>query len=272
MIVKIKSFKQAAYRTLLNYILHDEDRLFDKNNRSFLFTQNLKGNDMQSWITELRQNEKQRVNKRKNQIYFTHEILSWHRDDTPKLTVAKMHAITKEYVRLRAGSRGVVVASPHYDQQHYHVHLLVGAIDRSGQTMRMTREELAEVKINLQEYCRMKYPELEKSVVKHGRKHLLRGITREQQPYSGSKKSTLRDHVLQIVSACLDRTHTVSAFLKKLEAAECSTYLRGGRVAGIVYQGRKYRLRTLGIDSRTLQNGQRVIQRQTYERTHSRSR
>src|SRR6185295_9343689 len=99
MIVKIKSHKRPSFKKLLDYILNDKDRLFDKSGNSFVVTHNLKGNTIESWERQFKENETHRQRKRINSVYLTHEILSWHRDDAKNITLEKMEIIAREYIR-----------------------------------------------------------------------------------------------------------------------------------------------------------------------------
>lgn len=246
MIIKIKSHKQPAYGRILNYILHDRDRLFDHDGRSFLYTQNLIGTDVRSLIKELQQLQGKRKRRRTNQIYYTHEILSWHKDSTKDITLAKMLDITKGYVRLRGGSRAVVLAAPHMDKEHYHVHLYVGATDRAGDTMRMTREQFAAVKTQAQEYYLARYPELARSAVEHGRKKSSRNRDKEKHLVRRTGKESKRERIAGIVAQCREQSSSQPEFDGLLKEQGIQTYVRSGAICGIIYEGRKYRYKTLG--------------------------
>lgn len=246
MIIKIKSHKQPAYGRILNYILHDTDRLFDEDGRSFLYTQNLIGTDVRSWIMELQQLQEKRKRTRKNQIYYTHEILSWHRDSTKDMTLEKMRDITREYVRLRGGNRAVVLAAPHMDKEHYHVHLYVHATDLAGDTMRMTREEFARVKEQAQEYYLARYPELARSAVEHGRKKSARNRDKEKHLSRRTGKESKRERIADIVAQCRERSSSQVEFDELLKEQGIQPYVRSGKACGITYEGRKYRYKTLG--------------------------
>src|SRR5258705_13076971 len=112
MIVKIKSHKRPTFRKLLDYMLNDTDRLHDKLGNSFCITHNLKGSSIDSWEKQLKENETYRKQKRSNSVYFTHEILSWHRDDAKHINLEKMEIMAREYIRFR-NQRGMYVAVPH---------------------------------------------------------------------------------------------------------------------------------------------------------------
>src|ERR1041385_6446186 len=160
MIVKIKSHKRPTFRKLLDYMMNDTDRLHDKLGNSFCIAHNLKGSSIDSWEKQLKENETQRKQKRSNSVYFTHEILSWHKDDSPNITLEKMEKITREYIQLR-NPRGIYVAVPHHDKNHLHVHVLVSGIEhKSGKTMRMSIDEMQKLKKDVQLFQQVRFPEL----------------------------------------------------------------------------------------------------------------
>src|SRR6266513_3049681 len=101
MIVKIKSHKRAVFGKILKYMLDNKDRLFDKEGRSFAITHNLKGNSIESWEKQYKTNEHFRQRRRSDSVLLTHEILSWHREDEKHITIAKLEAMAREYIRLR---------------------------------------------------------------------------------------------------------------------------------------------------------------------------
>jgi hypothetical protein len=69
-------------------------------------------------------------------------ILSWHWDDAKHITIAKMEEMAREYIRLRH-PKGIFVAVPHFDKQHYHIHICATGIEfKTGKSLRLTKTEL----------------------------------------------------------------------------------------------------------------------------------
>lgn len=67
MIVKVKSFKRPSFKKLLEYMLHDNARLFDEKDKSFVLTHNLKGDDIEKWVNQFKENETHRLRKERIQ-------------------------------------------------------------------------------------------------------------------------------------------------------------------------------------------------------------
>ncbi|TND10172.1 MAG: hypothetical protein FD123_420 [Bacteroidetes bacterium] len=247
MIVKVKSHKNKSYRKLLEYMLHDKDRLSGKG-RGFLVTHNLKGNKIDEWVAQLAENETRRLRKRKDSVILTHEILSWHRDDARQITSEKMEEMVREYIRLR-NPGGMYLAVPHYDKEHYHVHILVSGIEyKTGKAMRMSRAEFSDLKKNIQAYQQEQFPELSHSVVDHGKKRKARISEKEYQAGKRTGKMTKREEVRQFVESCYMHASSQEDFLERLQVCKLPVYERGGRITGVVVNGKKYRFKKLGID------------------------
>jgi predicted DNA-binding protein (MmcQ/YjbR family) len=255
MIVKIKSYKRiGAVRGLLEYALNEKKRLFDKSGRSFVVTNNLKGQTINEWVNEFKWNEKCRKHKRKNNIFLTQEIISFHREDSKNITLKKMQDMAREYMRLR-NPNSVFVASPHFDKSHWHIHIIVASVEyRSGKSLRMSRRELADLKKGIQNYQIEKYPELSKSIVKHGRKRKSKITDKEYQYKQRTGKQTKREELFSIISDCHKNSKTQEDFLTRLKTTGLQTYIRGGRIYGVIYEDKKYRFKTLGIDIENFQS------------------
>lgn len=240
-------------------MLHDKDRLSGKD-RGFLVSHNLKGNRIDGWVAQLAENETYRKRKRKDSVILTHEILSWHRDDASKITAEKMQDMVREYIK-RRGSTGMYIAVPHYDKEHYHVHILVsGVAYKTGKAMRMSRKEFGDLKKGIQEYQQEKYPELSRSVVEHGKKRKARVSEKEYQVRKRTGKLSKREIVRREVQECFRQAPSQDLFLARLKACKLPFYARGGKVSGVIVDGRKYRFKGLGIDLG-------AIGKQAHERT-----
>ena len=117
-------------------MLLNKERLFE-NDKSFIVTHNVKGSSLKGWEAQYNENNTYRKQKRKNSVFVTHELLSWHHRDAKNLTLKKMEAMTREYIKLR-NPNGMYIAVPHFDKEHCHVHLCVSGVElKSGKVMRL---------------------------------------------------------------------------------------------------------------------------------------
>src|ERR1043166_10270551 len=205
MIVKIKSHKRASFGKLLHYMLDSKERLFDREKKSFLVQHNLKGNSIVEWEKQYKENEMLRLRRRTDSVILTHEILSWHRDDSKNISLAKLEEMTREYIRMR-NPNAMVIATPHFDRKHYHVHLCVSGIEyQTGKSLRLSKIELRQLKNDFQQFQLDKFPELSNSIVKHG-EHNKTGLTeKEYQIKLRTGRETEKERL---------RTKIVSCFMK----------------------------------------------------------
>lgn len=247
MIVKIKSRKSQTFRQLIEYMLHDTDRLSPKEN-GFVIAHGLRGNTVDGWVKQLKENEAGRVHRRKNSVVLTHEILSWHENDSSEITPEKLELMTREYIRLRCNEKTAkVLAIPHYNKDHYHVHLLVSGVDANGKAMRMSRDELGELKRNVQQCQVERFPELIHSLPAHGRKTKQRETDNEREYKKRTGKMSAREEVTLLVHECRSQAISETDFYERLGAQGLKTYQRGGMVYGVERDGRKYRFKTISI-------------------------
>ncbi|MDW3651016.1 MAG: relaxase/mobilization nuclease domain-containing protein [Bacteroidia bacterium] len=243
MIIKVKSRKNKAFRQLLNYMIHSEERVPD----SRIMLHNLSGNDIQTWVHEFEVNESYRQHRRKNSVILTHEILSWHPEDTPYLTLEGIEDMTREYIAKR-NPNGLYMGVIHLSQDHYHVHLCVSGVEyKSGKAMRLSKQAFGELKQHTQDYQQEYYPELSKSVVAHGRATSPQLSDREYWYKLNTGQQTTKEKVFQRVQTVLEQSKSIADFEEKLKADGLDSYHRKGKFQGVVVDGRKYRLRRLGI-------------------------
>ena len=244
MIVKVKSHKRPSFKALLNYMVHDKDRLFDDSGKSLCIKHNVKGNDIESWVNQFKENEKLRLRKRKDTVYCPHEILSWHRDDAGKVTLEKLDDMTREYIKLR-NPKGMFIAIPHFDRDHYHMHICTSGIEyRTGHSMRLSKSAFGKLKLDIQKFQKERFPEFEKSVVNHGAKSKRRGKELENIKHDEKDKR----YISAILKTCYKKANSVKSFESLIQDSGLITYRRGGRLSGLIFNERRYRLSKLGFD------------------------
>ncbi len=260
MIIKIKSHKSnASFQKVLDYMIHDKDRLYNKQGKSFTITHNLKGDSIKDWVTQYTKNEQGRKNKRKDSVILTHEIISFHTDDAGNISLEKLEDITREYIR-RRGKYGLMLAVPHFDKGHYHVHLCVSGVDQTGKGMRLSKVHLQELKKKAQEYQVERYPELNKSLVNYEKKALALS-DKQYRLKSRTGRATNKELLSEMIEKCYKTAISKNDFYKKLKECGLQTYIRGGKISGVVFKEKKYRLNRLGFTEERLQKLEKTIQR-----------
>jgi len=165
MIIKSKSYKSTkAFETVTAYVLREIEH-----EKSFVLTRFIKGNNksVEYIKNQLAANESYRLHKRKNSVKLYMDILSFHKDDAHKLGNDKLKKIARKYISLRANC-AIALATVHRDKSHVHLHILLSGVEyRTGNSIRVTRDEFKKVKQEIEAYQAKEYPELFKSAINH---------------------------------------------------------------------------------------------------------
>jgi hypothetical protein len=189
--------------------------------------------------------------ERKNGIAYYHEILSLSGCDQPQATLAMLLDLARHYLELRAPA-ALAYGRVHFDpgpQKNPHIHLAISA-NLCGQPkkLRLSKAAFRAVRAALERYQQERYPQLKHSLVCPSPEagHAGRGEQEARRRQGGglpAKKRQLRD---QFQEARLQAT-SERDFRFRLASAGMEPYFRGGRLAGITCDGKKYRLTTLGL-------------------------
>src|ERR1035437_8166243 len=264
MIIKIKSHKRPTFQNLLKYMINDKDRLFDSEGRSFAITHNLKGDSITAWTKQFQANELMRQRKRTDSVYLTHEILSFHKEDAKNITLSKMEAMAREYIKQR-NLKGLYVAVPHFDKEHYHIHICASGVDKTGMSLRLPKADLQKLKIEIQNYQHLNFPELSKSIVNHrlGRsknqdarfknqdisnaKEKIQLTEKEFQFKKRTGRETESELLIGMLKTCYKKAISKDDFYLKLKECGLETYERGGKISGIKKANIKFRFSRLGF-------------------------
>lgn len=247
MIVKVKSFKRPSFKKLLEYMLHDNARLFDEKDKSFVLTHNLKGDDIEKWVNQFKENEAHRLRKRKDSVILTHEILSWHRDDAKNISLDKMQEMAREYIQKR-NPKGMYIAVPHFDKEHYHIHICASGVEyRAGKAMRMSKSDFGKLKKEIQNYQIEHFPELSKSIVAHGKRERGKASDREYNYKLRTGRDTEKEQVIGMLKTCYKKANSRDTFYQLLNECGLKTYDRGGKTTGIIFGRNKFRFNRIGF-------------------------
>ncbi len=254
MIVKIKTRKTPSYRQILEYLLKNKEE------RSFLLKHNLKGNSIPEWEKQFKANETYRKFKRKDSVLLYHEIISFHKDDVKNISPEKLEDLTREYIKLR-NPNGIFLAVMHTDKEHHHIHLCTSALEfRNGNSLRMSKEKFAELKKQIQNYQREKYPELSNSIVAHGKtekKELALSDT-EYQIKRRTGRASEKERLVGILKTCYKKADCKESFFELLKECGLKIYSRGGKVSGVWFANRKFRFNRIGFGEERMDELEKV--------------
>jgi hypothetical protein len=243
-------------------MMHDKDRLFDKGGKSFVITHNLKGNRIDGWVKQLKENEIFRKRKRSDSVLLNHEILSWHKEDTKNISLEKMEAMAREYIQER-NPNGIYVAVPHFDKNHYHIHICASGVEyRTGKSLRMSKAGFQKLKKDIQDYQVEHFPELSNSIVAHGNKEKTRLTEKEYQYKLRTGRLTEKELIIGMLQTCYKSAVSKDDFFKKLKECKLKTYDRSGKITGVLFGNHKFRFNRLGFTEETLEDLNKSILRE----------
>ena len=228
-------------------MMNDENRLYDKGNRSFIITHNLKGKKIEKWIEQYNKNETFRKRKRKDSVILTHEIISFHKEDSENITIEKLEEITREYINKR-NIKGMYVAVPHFDKEHYHIHICASGVEyRVGKSLRMSKAGFQKLKKDIQNYQIEHFPELSKSLVIHDKKSKTKLTEKEYQQKLRTGRASKKEQIIKTLESCFKLSSSKNEFYKRLKESGLTMYERSGKTTGVILDNIKFRFSRLGF-------------------------
>jgi hypothetical protein len=243
MIVKVLGRHDAGYVYLINYILQKNPA-----NERNVILHNLRSDNLNGWMQEFMQNEAFRNVSRSDQLYFYHEILSFSSNENNALiTDEVLRDIAEQYIKLR-GEQGMYLGSWHRDVDHAHIHFITSALEYcTGKAFRLSKEALQDVKIQLQEYHKAKYPEIEHSECNHGSG---KPYVTDRAWYAKHKdaRAALKEQLTAQVQQAFAEAKSQKQFIELLREQNLHHYERGNAIAGIMHENTKFRFSRFDID------------------------
>lgn len=257
--------KQNSFGRLVRYVLTDEKN--QMRGETFMLTHNILGRTAKDITQEFIDNDNFRTNKRGNSVLLYHEILSFAPEDRMALTEEKLKDIAEKYIEIRC-PKALVLALPHYEKDHVHLHFVVsGSEYHSQKLLRMDNKTFKQVRYSIEEYQLKTYPELSHSVAYTNKKERKKQNQREQdqnvrkeRAYHSKKRKAKKGQKMDkerlsiAIRQMFELSQTAQDFVKLINKQDqLEHYTRNGRLAGVLYgseggKKRKYRFTTLGID------------------------
>ncbi|HRG33543.1 MAG: relaxase/mobilization nuclease domain-containing protein [Saprospiraceae bacterium] len=242
---------------LVNYLFKQEK----DNKPKPVLKHNLRSRTTKGWTKELDKNFELRLNRRKDNIRLHHTIISFSNKDKKQINTELLKDITKKYIELR-GKDNLYLASSHHDKEHIHLHIVMSSTKLiTGESNRISRQEFRELKLALDEYQKVKYPELVNSLPAHGKSQKLQLTDPEQKLQDREGKLSQKQVLLETVQTVYSRSKSLDNFLSELKSEGYNSYSRGGKIYGVEDEsGRHYRFKTLGFDLKKLEEIDRQAQ------------
>lgn len=241
MIIKSKARKSIkAVKQLLEYVMRQDALYRDENGKTLFIRNNIRGHSLSDWCREFTVNEAKRARKMKGSNVVYHEILSWHELDREAITLPKLEAMAREYIRLR-NPNALVLAVAHQDKGHVHIHFVISGVEKgSGQSLRISKEAFRTMKLSMEYYQQIKFPELEHSKVDH-KQSQTKHQTDKEYKMKLKGKTTEKEKLIYDIELIKKTARTEDEFAQMLQEKGYSPYYRNGRFAGVEGK-RKYRI------------------------------
>lgn len=239
-----RSGGSQLFKYLFRYVLDDTKQELGK--EQFVIRHNVASRNIEGFVREFRENESHRLNKRKDQVGLHHTILSWSNKDSEHITPEKAQLMAKEYIKLR-GDNCMYIGTMHKDRSHLHLHLAISASQLNGKANRLSKKEFASLKVSLDKFQVLKFPELSNSLPLHGR-------AAKDLPGQTNIRETEKETITKAIEEAYITAQSEQEFIAALQASGCSSYYRAGKLTGVQLEsGRKFRFRLLGYGKEKLE-------------------
>ena len=252
MIIKSLTRKTGSYKQLLAYFVKEQKGILAKD-YGFIIKHNIQGNTVTQWAKAFEANEADRKIKRSNSIRLYHEVMAISNLDKNQISKAMLQDLATKYIELRS-LNSLCVAVPHYDKDHIHIHFCFSGTEiETGKSLRVSKDDFASFKKELQAYQVERYPSLSHSIVEHGKKQKKNNKIkdREYQLKKRTKEPSEKERIKETVWVCFNKSLSQADFMHRLSQQGLNTYHRSGKIQGIE-SGCRYRFGSLGYDEKKL--------------------
>ena len=246
MIIKSLSRKTASFKDLIAYF-HKEHNPSAPSYQWNLYSQTEQGivnefSENAGWLT-----------KRKNGVVLFHEIISLPENKTipARRMGAILKDITHQYVQKRCPEQLVYGKMHMVGHPHFHLCISSNAPHRSRRH-RLAKADLARIQKEVEAYVMSTYPELEIKPVYHRRfdnprRDQIKRTRHEQERAKRTAEPSRKERDRTTLLSIFQASRTEASLRDQLTQAGFTIYVRG-RTEGVIAQdGRKYRLKTLGL-------------------------
>lgn len=240
MIIKSMSRKTSSFSSLVNYLCKEKSKTFTWNMYS-------SKDNKQKIIREFMENAKYLKNSR-GKVYLYHEVISLKNENLDnKLSQKILQDLANEYISLRAKNH-LVFASIHFDTKNPHIHLAISSNEVCGtKRKRLSKKEFSNIQAYIESYKNEKYKSLENSKIYGKSKVNSKEKQAEQELKKRRNKSSIKDMIKRDLSEIFSFANTKTNLQNALKLKHYELYQRG-KTNGIIFEDKKYRLKTLGLD------------------------
>ena len=255
MIIKSLSRATKSFEALYNYLTRDDDALLNTHN---LYSSPYQKEDL---IKEFLENAHY-LKRARGKNYLYHEIISLNKNN---LSLKKQQKIltdlVSKYLSLRA-SEHLAFTALHKDKEHLHIHLMISSNEMMGQKrVRLSKKDFSNIQKELEQYVNTTYPELGTTTHYQKGKSLTKSKNAEQQREQRTVKPSNKERVQALLKELFELSDSKNSFKNHMATVGIEFYTRG-KTVGVIFEGKKYRLKTLGL----LEEYEKVVARLEQEK------
>jgi hypothetical protein len=257
MIIKSMSRSSSSFNQLLDYL--DKEKTLDRHSWN-MYADRHNNDDLEN---EFMRNA-EHIKEARGRVYMYHEVLSLEKND---LSLSRQREIifdlANEYVKQRADNH-LVYGAIHNDTKNIHIHLIISSNKvNANKRFRLSKNELAQIQSNVQEYKNSKFKELSRTNYYQNTKDPSKSKQAEQEIKHSRKKQTIKEQVNENLRTIFKKSFSKEQFNSAMKQRGYEFYEKGN-TRGIKVNGKSYRFKTLGLE----QSYQNTLNR--FERTKSR--
>lgn len=252
MIIKTVSRKSNP-KQLINYacryVVKEKANVKEKD-AVILVRHNIRsGSSVEDIIKEFQTNESYRLYKRKDSVVLYHHIISFSPKDKEKISKQILKDISNQFIKLRAPNC-LNLAVAHLEKQHQHIHIVTSGVQVNGRSSRVSKQEFTHILNSIESYQQEKYPELTNSKNRHTAKES--NNTNQLIEILKTQRKTVKHSLATRLNGVIGNATSSNDFFDQLVKQNYEPYYRNGKPQGIVFEGRKHRFSSLGLDQESI--------------------
>jgi hypothetical protein len=129
-----------------------------------------------------------------------------------------------------------------------HIHLVISSNKvNANKRFRLSKKELAQIQVNIQEYKNSKYKELERTNYYQNSKDLSKSRQKEQEIKHSRNRQTVKEQVRENLRSIFEKSFSKEQLKNAMKQKGYEFYTRG-KTTGVKVNGKSYRLKTLGLE------------------------
>lgn len=189
------------------------------------------------------------LHRARGKNYLYHEIISLSKNSLSSSEQQHiLQDLAQEYLSKRAENH-LAFTALHRDKEHIHIHLMISANEIGGdKRIRLSKDSFALIQKDIENYVNERYPQLNQYEHYQQEKGAKKTPRKEQEMKSHSKKSSRKDELCETLRTVFEKATSEEYFKNTLKNRGIDFYIRG-KTAGIVFEDKKYRLNTLGLQT-----------------------